>query len=150
MFVMLRLLRLQCQEKIYGTSKIEIGEANMKIEQPYSCDKCGTYKQKTDDWFIAWSSKDQAVSENKKGVTLRSAAIVVVPWNDKLKDRSGVSHLCSSRCVTAFVAEEIARMSLNNARNPVQGPQPPPQQAETEKPKSAPVEQDKLMEIVMG
>lgn len=64
------------------------------IRQAISCDICGTDKQQTNHWFIAFD----------QGAELRISG-----FNAKDRFRSGAKHLCGQTCLHKLVDEFMAR-----------------------------------------
>jgi len=66
----------------------------MKVASPWQCDRCRTYRQSSNHWFIGSVSKGVHIQE----------------WSDTAAKRNGTRHLCGIRCATAFVQEELGKM----------------------------------------
>ncbi len=64
------------------------------IRQAISCDICGTEKQLTNHWFVAYD----------QGGELR-----VSGWNSRNRLRAGAKHLCGQTCLHKLVDDFMAR-----------------------------------------
>lgn len=86
------------------------------IRQAISCDICGTDKQQTNHWFIAFD----------QGAELRISG-----FNSKDRFRSGAKHLCGQIClhklVDEFMARTIARRTPAAESDLQQSAKKPPQ-----------------------
>jgi hypothetical protein len=71
------------------------------IRQAISCDICGTEKQLTNHWFVAYD----------QGGELR-----VSGWNSRNRLRAGAKHLCGQTCLHKLVDDFMARTL--SARSP--------------------------------
>jgi hypothetical protein len=63
------------------------------IRQAISCDICGTDKQQTNHWFVAYD----------QGAELR-----ITGWNTRSRLRTGAKHLCGQTCLHKLVDDFMA------------------------------------------
>ena len=70
------------------------------IRQAISCDICGSEKQQTNHWFVAYESAGE----------LRLAA-----WHGPKSKRAVVKHLCGQKCVHRLLDEFMAKETASNA-----------------------------------
>ncbi len=71
------------------------------IRQAISCDICGSEKQQTNHWFVAYESAGE----------LRLAA-----WHGLKNKRAMVKHLCGQKCVYRLLDEFMAKQTALNAQ----------------------------------
>lgn len=64
------------------------------IRQAISCDICGTDKQQTNHWFVAYE---------------QSGELRISGWNTQSRLRSGAKHLCGQTCLHKLVDEFMAK-----------------------------------------
>lgn len=64
------------------------------IRQAISCDICGTDKQQTNHWFVAYEQNGE---------------LRISGWNSQIRLRSGAKHLCGQTCLHKLVDEFIAK-----------------------------------------
>jgi len=64
------------------------------IRQAISCDICGTDKQQTNHWFVAYD----------QGAELR-----ITGWNTRSRLRTGAKHLCGQTCLHKLVDDFMAQ-----------------------------------------
>lgn len=64
------------------------------IRQAISCDICGTDKQQTNHWFVAYDQHGE---------------LRISDWTSQSRLRAGVKHLCGQTCLHKLVDEFIAR-----------------------------------------
>lgn len=64
------------------------------IRQAISCDICGTDKQQTNHWFVAYDHHGE---------------LRIADWTSQSRLRTGVKHLCGQTCLLKLVDEYIAR-----------------------------------------
>lgn len=80
-----------------GTYEIEKANAfrgTTVIRQAISCDICGTEKQLTNHWFVAYD---------------QSGELRVGGWNSRNRQRPGARHLCGQTCLHKLIDEYLAR-----------------------------------------
>jgi hypothetical protein len=63
------------------------------IRQAISCDICGTDKQHTNHWFVAY---------------VQNGELRICDWNSQSRLRSGTRHLCGQTCLHKLVDEFLA------------------------------------------
>ncbi len=84
------------------------------IRQAISCDICGTDKQQTNHWFVAYE---------------QSGELRISGWNTQSRLRSGAKHLCGQIClhklVDEFMAKTIAVRMPTGAEKPESETKPP-------------------------
>ncbi len=64
------------------------------IRQAISCDICGTDKQQTNHWFVAYDQNGE---------------LRISDWNSQSRLRAGAKHLCGQTCLHKLVDEFMAR-----------------------------------------
>ncbi len=64
------------------------------IRQAISCDICGTDKQQTNHWFVAYEQNGE---------------LRISGWNTQSRLRSGSKHLCGQTCLHKLVDEFMAK-----------------------------------------
>lgn len=64
------------------------------IRQAISCDICGTDKQQTNHWFVAYEQNGE---------------LRISGWNSQSRLRSGAKHLCGQTCLHKLVDEFMAK-----------------------------------------
>jgi hypothetical protein len=64
------------------------------IRQAISCDICGTDKQQTNHWFVAYDQHGE---------------LRISDWNSQIRLRPGAKHLCGQICLHKLVDEFMAK-----------------------------------------
>lgn len=64
------------------------------IRQAISCDICGTDKQQTNHWFVAYEQNGE---------------LRISGWNSQSRLRTGAKHLCGQTCLHKLVDEFMAK-----------------------------------------
>ncbi len=64
------------------------------IRQAISCDICGTDKQQTNHWFVAYD---------------QSGELRISGWNSQSRLRAGAKHLCGQTCLHKLVDDFMAK-----------------------------------------
>ncbi|HWT65713.1 MAG TPA: hypothetical protein VN151_06330 [Terracidiphilus sp.] len=76
------------------------------IRQAISCDICGTDKQQTNHWFVAYDHHGE---------------LRIADWTSQSRLRAGVKHLCGQTCLHKLVDEFIAK-TISVRPSPVEKP----------------------------